>query len=66
MKMERARTNLLGELPRARQKRSHASRNVEAQREKVTGEMGIANGEEKVLCRIDGDRNTREQHEPPK
>jgi len=63
---ERAHPQLFVKLPRTRQKRTHASRNVQPERKNVSREMVIARSTEEILCRVHHDGYAGEQHDPPK
>ena len=56
VQVERAGPQLLGELPRACQKRAHTSRNVQPERENVPREMLVSGHGQEVGRRIQNDR----------
>lgn len=58
--------SIFGKLPRARQKRAHASGNMQAKRKKVAGEMLVARRSQEKAGRVDHDTERGQQHEPPK
>lgn len=65
MEVERARPQLVGELPRPCQERARATGKVQAKGKEVSGEMIIVRGDQEVARRVHRHADTRQQREPP-